>query len=454
MQPVVTIAGTGFDGVHVALFLAVLGLAAALYWLRGRGRDEKRALEAELDQSGAAAERLGDELASTRESLETHREQLGEAEKQLAAAEARFETEQKAFADMARRAVAQAHKTFLENADETFKRHDADARSRLEKLMEPIGKNFAEFKSRVEALEKVRTEDKTAIQEQVKAIGESLMENTRQTNKLVTALSAPKSGGRWGETSLRNVMERAGLSEFCDFTKQTTDTVDGERSRPDVIIRLPGGREIVVDAKVSIDDYLKAIDATDATERAAHLKAHGRNVRNHISKLASKQYQDGFSSRVDFVALFIPGENFYVAALEHEPDLFDYAASKQVIVVTPSTLLALAKAVAYGWRQEQASENARHAAELGRELYARLATMGAHIDNLGKAINKSVEHYNKLGGSLNARVFATARQFETLSIAPPDKEVRDATAIETRAVLPDRSGELDFETPKSKDEAA
>lgn len=454
MQPVVTIAGTGFDGVHVALFLALIALAGALYWMRGRWQAERGALEGELDQLAATGERLAGELASARTDADSYRDRLGQAEKDLAAAEARFDTEQKAFADMARRAVAQAHKTFLESADETFKRHDADARARLEKLMEPIGKNFSEFKARVEALEKVRTQDKTAIQEQVKAIGESLLENTRQTNKLVTALSAPKGGGRWGETSLRNVMERAGLSEFCDFTEQTSDTVEGERIRPDVIIRLPGGREIVVDAKVSIDDYLKAIDTSDATERAAHLKAHGRNVRNHIARLASKPYQDGFSSRVDFVALFIPGENFYVAALEHEPDLFDYAASKQVIVVTPSTLLALAKAVAYGWRQEQATENARHAAELGRELYARLATMGAHIDNLGKAINKSVEHYNKLGGSLNARVFATARQFEQLSIAPPDKQISDATAIETRAVLPDRSGELDFETPKSKDEAA
>ena len=230
------------------------------------------------------------------------------------------------------------------------------------------------------------------------------------------------------------------------------DRVDDKSIRPDVIIKLPGGREIVVDSKVSIEDYLKALDETDPARRAAYLKAHGQKVREHIKRLGSKDYQSAFSKRVDFVALFIPGENFYVAALEHEPDLFDFAAARQVIVVTPSTLLALAKAVAYGWRQEQATENARQAAELGRDLYARLTTLGGHVEKVGKSLNGAVDAYNKLGSSLTSRVLPAARKFEDLQIAPPEKSVPEIETIEKRAMLPDRTGELDFSSADNEDE--
>jgi DNA recombination protein RmuC len=168
-------------------------------------------------------------------------------------------------------------------------------------------------------------------------------------------------------------------------------------------------------------------------------------VKAHITKLASKSYQGNATERVDFVAMFIPGENFYAAALEQMPDLMDYAASKQVIVTTPSTLLALAKAVSYGWRQEQASENAREAAELGRQLYERLVTMGNHIEKLGKSLNTTVDTYNKMSRSLETRVLPSARKFQELSIAPPDKVIPHTDTIEVRAALPDRTGELDFE---------
>lgn len=312
--------------------------------------------------------------------------------------------------------------------------------------MEPIGKNFAEFKDRVEKIEQVRAEDRSAIGEQIKNMATDLERNRNATSKLVTALSAPKGGGRWGEMTLRNVMEHAGLSAHCDFSEQVQATGEDDRVlRPDVVIRLPGNREIVVDSKVSIDDYLKAVDEPDTTARTALLKAHARSVKAHITKLSSKGYQGTATERVDFVAMFIPGENFYAAALEQMPDLMDYAASKQVIVTTPSTLLALAKAVSYGWRQEEATENAREAAELGRLLYDRLVTMGGHIEKLGKNLNNTVESYNKMSRSLETRVLPSARKFQELSIAPPDKAIAAAEPIETRAALPDRSGELDFE---------
>ena len=423
-----------FDLLHFVLFsLALVALAWAyrLSLLAAQARQK--------------AGELADSNLNLAEDLNVQRTKSEQLRLELAQQTGQSTRDKEQFSEIAGQVMQQAQRQFIDLANETFSKHKEGAKGDLEKLVQPIGKNLDEFAKRVSEIERVRAADKSAIQEQVRAIGDSLRINTSETGKLVAALSAPKGGGRWGETTLRNVMEHAGLSSFCDFTEQVSDRVDGKSLRPDVVIRLPGGREIVVDSKVSIDDYLKAIDEPDLTKRTMYLKAHGRTVREHIKTLGGKAYQDAFSERVDFVALFIPGENFYVAALEYEPDLFDFAAAKQVIVVTPSTLLALAKAVAYGWRQEQATENARHAAELGRQLYDRLVTMGAHIENMGKSLNSAVGHYNKMGASLNSRVLSSARKFQDLHIGAPDKEVTDLEAIETRAVLPDRTGELDFD---------
>lgn len=446
MEALVTIGTVGLDLIHLVLLLATLGLAAALYAVRSK-------LTARNAEVARDLEHAEDALAETRAERDDFRQQLKtkeavalEAEKSLARAEARSEEDEKKFADLAQRVLDQSSKRFLTQADEHFKRHKEGAQTNLKELMTPINKNLEDFAKKVSELEKVRADDKSVLQEQVKAIGESLKVHTSETNKLVSALSAPRGGGRWGETTLRNVMEHAGLSAHCDFSEQVHGETESGRQRPDVIIKLPGGREIVVDSKVTLEDYLKAIDETDPARREAYMRAHGRKVRDHIKTLGSKDYQSAFSQRVDFVALFIPGESFYVAALEFEPDLFDFAAARQVIVVTPSTLLALAKAVAYGWRQEQATENAKKAAELGRELYSRLTTLGGHVEKMGKSLNSAVDAYNKMGSSLTSRVLPAARKFEDLQIAPPEKSVPEIENIEKRAILPDRTGELEFDS--------
>lgn len=444
MDALITIGSLSLDLVHLLLFLAAAALAGMVVWLRGELRNRTGEVERDLAHTQELLDTARAEREDLRQQLKTQTAVADEAKIALAKAEARSEEDEKKFADLAQRVLDQSSRRFLSQADEHFKRHKEGAQSNLKELMNPINKNLEDFAKKVADLEKVRAQDKSAIQEQVKAIGESLKMHTTETNKLVTALSAPKGGGRWGETTLRNVMEHAGLSEHCDFSEQVHDRVEEKSIRPDVIIKLPGGREIVVDSKVSIEDYLKALDETDEARRTAYMKAHGQKVREHIKRLGSKDYQSAFSKRVDFVALFIPGESFYVAALEHEPDLFDFAAARQVIVVTPSTLLALAKAVAYGWRQEQATENARQAAELGRDLYARLTTLGGHVEKVGKSLNGAVDAYNKLGSSLTSRVLPAARKFEDLQIAPPEKSIPEIETIEKRAVLPDRTGELDF----------
>ena len=441
MESFVTIGTVGLDLIHLVLLIAALGLAILLVLQRNGLAARAREAERELEYTEDALTALKAEREDLRQQLKTQTIVAEQARIDLAKAEARSEEDEKKFAEMAQRVLDQSSRRFLTQADEHFKRHKEGAQTNLKELMTPINKNLEDFAKKVSELEKVRADDKSVLQEQVKAIGESLKVHTSETNKLVSALSAPRGGGRWGETTLRNVMEHAGLSAHCDFSEQ----VHGGRQRPDVVIKLPGGREIVVDSKVSLEDYLKAIDESDPARREAYMRAHGRKVRDHIKTLGSKDYQSAFSHRVDFVALFIPGESFYVAALEYEPDLFDFAASRQVIVVTPSTLLALAKAVAYGWRQEQATENAKKAAELGRDLYARLTTLGGHVEKMGKSLNSAVDAYNKMGSSLTSRVLPAARKFEDLQIAPSEKSVPEIESIEKRAILPDRTGELEFD---------
>lgn len=435
MEDIVFIGSLGLDGLHIGLATLALITVGILVWWRNMASADT--LQKDLKLS-ALEDQVG-ELDELRHRAET-------AEQNLAAEKARNEAAQEQFSHMAQSVLQKSQAQFMALANETFAKHKEGAKGDLSALMKPIGESFSKFNERVEAIEKVRAEDRSAIAEQIKNMSEDLARNRHATSKLVTALSAPKGGGRWGEMTLRNVMEHAGLSQHCDFTEQVQATsAEGAKLRPDVIIRLPGNREIVVDAKVSLEDYLKAVNEADPDTRLTLLKAHARKVKEHITRLGSKAYQDTLNERIDFVAMFIPGENFYAAALEQIPDLMDYAASKKIIVTTPSTLMGLAKAVAYGWRQEEATENAREAAELGRTLYQRLVTMGTHIERLGKSLNGAVNHYNSMAASVETRVLPSARKFEDLAIAPADKTLPELERIESRANLPDRTGELDFD---------
>ncbi|MEO1553435.1 MAG: DNA recombination protein RmuC [Pseudomonadota bacterium] len=422
MDPIIQIGETGLDPIHLIAIVIALGLAAAVYRLNEqftRERSTRADIEADLNHSEL-------ELARQRGVAEAAKLELAELKGQTAKQREEFST-------LAQQVMKQAQSQFVELANETFAKHREGAKGELKELMKPIGENFTEFKKRVADIEKVRAEDKSAIQEQVKAIGESLHRNTTETGKLVNALTAPKGGGRWGEMTLRNVMEQAGLSAHCDFDEQVNDQTEDGRQRPDAVIHLPGGRQIVVDSKVSLEAYMAAASADDPTQRNVHLKSHTTNVQRHIDTLASKRYQANLDERVDFVAMFIPGENFFAAALEHAPDLLERAYSRNVIVTTPSTLIGLAKTVAYVWRQEKMTENAREAAQLGQQLYERIAKMAEHIEKLGKALNSSVGHFNAMNSSLDKRVMPTMRKFEDLSIAPPDKAMPEPKRIEVTA---------------------
>ena len=439
MKSIITIGSLALDWVHVILLIALCLTAAALVWIRSEARQASEKMTLALENE---AEKRGEtemELGRLEEKLEAEQSRTRDAELKLAAAEARRAEDEKRFNEIAHNAVRQSQKDFLDRADDRFKQ-----------MYKPIGENFEAFKKRVDAIEKVRTEDKTALQQQVKHIAESLQHNSKATAQLVTALSAPKGGGRWGEMTLRNVMEQAGLSAHCDFNEQVNDQTETGRQRPDAVIHLPGERQIVVDAKVSIEAYLKASDAQDPNERAALLKTHAANVQRHVRTLASKAYQSNLSERVDFVAMFIPGENFFAAALEHAPGLLEDAYSKGVIITTPSTLIGLAKTVSYVWRQEKMAENAREAAALGEQLYDSLVTMTAHVEKMGKGLKGAVNGYDAFIGSLQRNVLPKARKFEELGIAKPSKTVPQMEKLlhEPRAL------ELDLKPASKKDEAA
>ncbi len=304
-------------------------------------------------------------------------------------------------------------------------------------LLAPIGKTLDDYKAGLAEIEKARAAAYGGLSEEMKALVSMQADASAQTRKLVNALqAAPKTRGRWGEHQLHNVMELSGMSAHIDFLPEQTIDGDDGRLRPDVIIRLPGERRIVVDAKTSMAAYLDAVEAADDDTREAHLVLHAKQLRTHMRLLAGKAYWDALPCTPDFVAMFIPGENFYAAAIERDPQLFEDAIENKVLIVTPTTLIALAKAIAIGWRQEKIAENARHIGDLGRELYRRLATMGSHVAGVGAGLDSAVRRYNDLVGSLESRVMPQARRFNELEVEGTGEPLAELKPVETQTRLP------------------
>jgi DNA recombination protein RmuC len=384
--------------------------------------DQLTKLRAEHSQALAEAARNTEREAS----FAREKEQL---QKMQLESEGRFKA-------LAEAALLKSQQQFVQIADETLKKHKEGAEGELGKMLKPISETFGQFQKKVDEIQKTSAEDRAKLEEQIRGVNESVIKTAGAANKLASALSTTRHGGRWGEETLRNVLEMSGLSPYADFTEQNSSETDKGRIRPDVIVRMPGGRELVIDSKVSLDDYLAASNESDPAKRHQHLAAHAQKVRAHVTGLARKDYWKGFSDRVDFVAMFMPGENFYAAVLEHDRDIFDFASKNSVIIVTPSTLIALAKAVAYGWRQEQAARNAEQAVELGRELYQRLSVMTDHMSKVGTNLDKAVDSYNSLVGSYERKVMPQVRRFEDLQIPTEDRAVEAPTELSVRARTP------------------
>jgi DNA recombination protein RmuC len=320
---------------------------------------------------------------------------------------------------------------------------DADAsvdeRHHLAVTVAPLREALTKVESQLRELEGARVHAYASLTEQVRFVRAASEALGAQTASLVTALRAPQARGRWGETQLRRVVEMAGMVEHCDFVEQATVVTDDGTIRPDLVVRLGGGRQVVVDAKVSLAAYLEAAESRDPDVVEARLRAHARQLRDHVRGLAAKEYWRAFEPTPEFVVLFVPADAFLAPALERDPALLDDAMRQHVLIATPTTLMAMLRTVAYSWQQEALTEHARQVFEVGRELYRRLGSLGGHVDKLGKTLGRAVDDYNRTVGSLERNVLVQARRMAELRVT--DAELVGPTAVEA-ALRPLGAAEL------------
>jgi DNA recombination protein RmuC len=320
----------------------------------------------------------------------------------------------------------QSFQNLQQGAEGAFdKKHQAMADA-----LKPVKESLSKMDMHLKSVEKDRTGAYEGLKQQVTSLIETQKELRSETGQLVKALRTPSARGRWGEMQLKRVVEMAGMLSHCDFSEQTSTESEEGRLRPDMIVRLPGEKVIVVDAKTPLAAYLDSLETDDEAIRKKALERHTRHIREHMKQLGSKSYWSQFEESPEFVVMFLPGENFFSAALEVDPALIEIGTENGVILATPTTLIALLRAVAYGWRQESLADNARQISNLGQDLYKRLGDMNGHLDNLGAHIGRSVDAYNKTIGTFESRVLVSARKFEEMKVSDDKKKITKSSDIE------------------------
>lgn len=399
---------------------------ADLAGMEERARDVPQLREslahAQAEAAGLRAERDARERA-----LQDQIKALVEAKEALSAQ----------FSEVGGRLLQDAQRVFLERADQRFHQAGEKSEERLKQLLQPVETTLKRYEDGLVQVEKERVGSYRELREAVEQVRVGQGQVKDEAARLVNALrSSPKARGRWGEQSLRNVLEQAGLSPHADFRSEVSIDTDDGRLRPDVVVSLPGGRELVIDAKCSLNAYLDASDEVDESARAHHLKLHAASIRNHARQLGEKSYWERFGKAADYVVMYIPGEHFLSAALEQDDGLWDWAFDRRVLLATPTNLVAIARTVASVWRQEKLAEEAQQIGALGKEMYERLSTAASHLRRVGGGLNSAVDNYNKFVASFEGRVLVTGRKFRDLNIETGSREIEDIESVDTLAREP------------------
>ncbi len=426
---------------QISLVLIGMLIGGLLAWLALRAR--AASLSSQLSLLTGDLVNARSQLGAQQESNIQLREKVAGLNKALEisaqANEESLERLREMFGSLAADALRDNNQSFLELAKANLEKFQGLAKSDLEArqkavehLVMPIQESLSKVDQKIQQIEKDRTQAYGALSEQVQSLIGTQEQLRTETGNLVKALRAPSVRGRWGEIQLRRVVEIAGMLPFCDFAEQETLNTSEGRLRPDLIVKLPGGKNVVVDAKTPLQAYLEAIEATDDDVRRARLVDHARQVRDHMTKLSSKAYWEQFEASPEFVVMFLPGETFFSAALEQDPGLIEQGVAWRVIPASPTTLIALLKAVAYGWNQEKLARNAQEISALGKELHDRLRSLFGHLEAAGKGLDRAVDCYNKAIGTLETRVMVSARKFGELGAAVTE-EIPSLEPIETTA---------------------
>ncbi|WP_053381952.1 DNA recombination protein RmuC [Nitrospira moscoviensis] len=444
--------------VTVAAAGVLLGAALAGLWVSVRLRAQSQRAEATVDELRKQLDRERDAGAELRRELDESRQVRVAAETRLADTVKQV-ADQQALLDQARHelvasfqalsgeALKQNNEAFLKLAKVSFEALQAKAEGDLAQrqqaidgLVRPLHESLQRYDEQMRLLEQSRQSAYGGLDQHLKLLAESHQRLQQETGNLVKALRAPTVRGQWGEITLKRVAELAGMVDHCDFVEQTTVGGDEGRFRPDMVVNLPGGRQIIVDAKTVLSAYLDAHEAPDDQQRTEALRRHAGQVRSRMEELSLKAYWTQFDRAPEFVVLFLPGEQFLGAALDQDPRLIEEGFARGVVLATPATLIALLRAVAYGWRQEQLAAHAEEAGKLGKDLYERMAVLAEHLNDVGQALGKSVSAYNRAVGSLETRILPAARRFKELGVSS-DKEI---PLLEPAELLPRKT--LPFES--------